>query len=296
MSEETLLISPDVVGNKTKPLEVEITRRMIMNYAAGIDDHNPWHFADDRTEGIVAAPMMAWALTWQFSVQGERLWGDNGTPKEIGPRGVHFTEEMEFSRPIVPGDKLTITGETVDLRAHRAGTYIQTRYTGIDANGEHVFTQHTGGMLRDVRCSGDIEDYQPRGIGSSVSDQPIRTLKIPIHAMAAHIYDGCADIHNPIHTSRAFALGVGLPDIILHGTATLAYAIKDITNTEGKGDPRAVKSLYASFTSMVFMPSEVELQVLGFEESDDTNSVYFQVIAADGKKAVRDGCITFKKT
>lgn len=296
MSNASLQINSDIVGTRSLPLEVEITRRMIMNYAAGIGDSNPWHFADDRPEGIVAPPMMSWGLTWKFSTEGDRLWKDRRTPPEVGPRGVHYTEEFEWVRPLRPGDKLTIEGEIVQLLAHRAGTYMKTRYVAVDASGERVFTENVGGMMRDVGCVGDIEDYVSRGPGvdADALREPARRVRIPILPLAAHVYDGCADIHNPIHTSKAFAQSVGLPDIILHGTATLAYAVREITNTEGGGNPCNVKGLYCQFTGMVFMDTEVELQVLGSRETDGLREVYFQVINADGRKAVRDGRITFR--
>ena len=209
MATTSLQVSSGVIGTRSAPFEIEITSRMIMNYAAGIGDPNPWHFADDRPEGIVAPPMMTWALTWQFAIQRQRLWGDTGIPREFGPRGVHFTEEMEWTRPLRPGDKLTIEGEIVQLLKHRAGTYVKTRYVGVDVSGERVFTENVGGMLRDVSCPDEIEEYTARGPGVGASSGPKRVVKIPIHPLAAHVYDGCADIHNPIHTSKAFALGVG---------------------------------------------------------------------------------------
>jgi acyl dehydratase len=265
---------------------------MIMNYAAAIDDPNPWHFADDRPEGIVAPPMMTWALTWPFSVGRKQYWKGHAMPPEVGPRGVHFTEEMEWVRPLRPGDKLSIVGEVIEYLAHRAGTYVRTRYVAVDAFGERVFTQNTGGMLRDVRCVDEIGEYKARGPGVDTSRGPERTVKIPIHPLAAHIYDGCADIHNPIHTSKAFAQSVGLSDIILHGTATLAFAVKNITNIEGGGDPNRVKGLYSSFTGMVFLGTEVELQVLGSRDADGQKELFFQVLNPDGGKAIRDGRVT----
>ncbi len=296
MAATSLQISSDIVGTRSLPLEIEVTSRMIMNYAAGIGDSNAWHFADDRPEGIVAPPMMTWALTWQFTTDRERYWGESRIPAEVGARGVHYTEEFEWTRPLRPGDKLTIEGEIVQLMAHRAGTYVKTRYVGVDASGEGVFTEHVGGLLRDVGCAGDIDDYVSNapGIDADASRDALRRVRLPIHPLAAHVYDGCSNIHNPIHTSRAFAQSVGLPDIILHGTATLAYAVRYITDTEGSGNPCRVRRLCCSFTGMVFMDTEVELQILGSRDTDGLREVFFQVIGQDGKKAIRDGCIAFK--
>lgn len=285
MATASLEISPEVVGARSAPLEIEITPRMIMNYAAAIDDANPWHFADDWAEGIVAPPMMTWALTWRFSTYRDEYWGDAGISAELAARGVHYTEALEWARPLRPGDRLTIEGEIVKLQAHRAGTVATIEYVGTDADGARVFTEQIGSLLRDVTCSGEIEAYPSESGGDS--ETPVRTVRLPIHPLAAHVYDGCADIHNPIHTSKAFAQMVGLPDIILHGTATLAYAVREITNTEGDADPTRVKRIGCTFTGMVFPGTEVELQVLG---SDD-GAVRFQVLDALGKKAIRNGVV-----
>ena len=295
MKTPSLQVTSDMVGSRSAPLEVEVTARMIMNYAAGIGDSNPRHFADDLPEGIVAPPMMTWALTWQFSADRLRYWGASGIPDAIAARSVHYTEELEWTRPLRPGDKLTIDGEIVQLLAHRSGTYVKTRFIGVDASGQHVFTEHVGGLLRDVRCVGDVDDYVTDAPEVDTDTSRVRTVRLPVHPLAAHVYDGCANIHNPIHTSRAFARSVGLPDIILHGTATLALAVREITNAEGGGDPNKVKRLSCSFTAMVFMQTEAELQVLGSRETEGLVEVFIQVTNHDGKKAIRHGSITFRR-
>lgn len=288
-----LEISKDIVGTRAVPLDIDITPRMIMNYAAGIGDDNPWHFADDRPEGIVAPPMMTWALTWRFSSNRAFHWPGSGISPELGSRGVHYTEELIWDRPLVPGDKLHIEGQIVELMAHRSGTCAVSEYIGTDAKGERVFTERIGSLMRGVTCAEALEEFPSGRTLFDAPAGPARTLKLPVHRLAAHIYDGCADIHNPIHTSKAFALAVGLPDIILHGTATLACAVRDITNTEGEADPRRVKKIACAFTGMVFMETEVELQVLGTRATEDATEVHFQVLNDQGQKAIRNGCVTF---
>lgn len=267
-----------------------------MNYAAGIGDSNPWHFADDRPEGIVAPPMMTWALTWQFTQNRKHHWGDSGISPELGARSVHYTEDLHWTRPLRPGDVLTIEGEIVKLMAHRSGTYVQTEYVGVDAKGDQVFTERVGGMLRGVPCSGHLEDYVERALATEAElpEKPLRTKRLPIHPFAAHVYDGCANIHNPIHTSKAFAHGVGLPDIILHGTATLAFAVREITDTEGGSDPTKIRGLSCTFTGMVYPGTEVELEVLGSRNDGQATEIFFQVLDEDGRKAIRNGRVLFQ--
>src|SRR5215831_17990681 len=54
------------------------------------------------------------------------------------------------------------------------------------------------------------------------------SAELPVAPTLAHVYSECARIWNAIHTDRAAALAAGLPDIILHGTATLALAVSAV--------------------------------------------------------------------
>ena len=166
-------------------------------------------------------------LTWQFSVHPQQYWGKSRIPGEIAACGVHYTDEFKWTRSLWPGDELTIAGKIVQLLAHRSGTYVRTRFVGVDASDQRVFTEHVRALLGDARPLRNVDDYVSKvpGIAMDTSREPVRTVRLPIYPLATHVYDGCANIHNPIHTSKAFAQSVGLPDIILHGTATLAYAI-----------------------------------------------------------------------
>jgi aryl-alcohol dehydrogenase len=50
-----------------------------------------------------------------------------------------------------------------------------------------------------------------------------------------HVKDRRGTVVGRFHTDRAVALGAGLPDIILHGTATLALAVSAVLGREGAG-------------------------------------------------------------
>ena len=64
---------------------------------------------------------------------------------------------------------------------------------------------------------------------------------VPIAREMPHAYTECASIWNPIHTERAVALGAGLPDIILHGTATWALAGRELIRKRAGGDPTRLR-------------------------------------------------------
>lgn len=288
-------ISSRYVGARIGPFDAEATGRRAMNYAAAVGDNNPHYFDDERPDGIVAPPMLSVALTWPIA---EKLWDHANVgdfPSEVMTRQVHYTEALTWHRPMRPGDKLRIGGEVAALLPHQAGTYLVVRFLAADTDGKPVFTEHTGALLRGVRCAdgGAQSGEVPEPSRSVSAHAPIWVQNISVDPLAGHVYDGCADIAFPIHTSARFARSVGLPRIILHGTATLSLALRELVNREAGGDPRGVKSLACRFTGMVFPGSTITVQLLRKETRDSEAVLDFAVLNEEGKKAISGGRLVF---
>ena len=79
---------------------------------------------------------------------------------------------------------------------------------------------------------------------------------------------------------RAYARAAGLPDIILHGTATLALSISNVLQAF-KADPLAVRRARCRFSGMVLMPNT--LQVCGVVSG---NRIFFETRNAAGELVV----------
>jgi len=232
-------ISSTFVGTPLREYTMQVTSRATMNYAAAIDDDNPLYFDDDKMH-IIAPPMFAVACTWPIS---ERIWEyieKKDLPLEIIKTQVHYTEHIRFYRPIVPGDTLLIKGTIAAITPHRAGTVIVIRFDAFDSEKYLVFTEHIGGLLRGVECTdkGKGEDELPLPQLSDNHPNVCWKKTLYIDRLRPYIYDGCTNIHFPIHTSKAFAKMVGLPDILLQGTATLAYAAREIVREECNGNAK----------------------------------------------------------
>ena len=290
-------ISSRFVGTPLRTLETGVSWRQTMNYAAATGDHNPCYFDDERKGGVMAPPMFAVAVTWPIS---EKIWDyieAEDFPKEILMTQVHYTEHLCFHRLIRPDENLTVKGRIAAILPHKAGTLVVLRYDALDGKGNPVFTEHIGGMMRGVRCTdagGGLNDL-PKNPDATPSGQALWETVIPVDPLAPFIYDGCANIYFPIHTSLKFAHAVGLPDIILQGTATLAYAIRELTNREAGGDPALLKSLHCRFTGMIFPGSAIHLQVTGVEKRDAGSLIFFHVLNHEGKKAISDGVVLLAK-
>jgi len=284
-------ISPNLVGTHLKPYCAQIKWRDTMNYAAAISDSNPLFFDDEREAGVLVHPMFSVAVTWPIIEQLSHYLDTVDIPLEVLLTQVHYTEHLIFHRQIRPDEELTIKGRIVAILPHRAGTHIVVRFQAIDQGQALVFTEYNGAMLRGVQCggAGQKEADYPK----IPDDRDVHRLRwektITIDPLLPFIYDGCTNIVFPIHTSKKFARQVGLPGIILQGTATLALAVREIIKREAEGRPLQLKEIYCRFTGMVLPGSDITLKVYEGLSHKNPGHSFFDVFNQAGEKAVSHG-------
>ncbi len=283
-------LTSDFVGASLKEYTCTVNGRWTMNYAAAIGDANPVYFNDERPEGIVAPPLYPVALTWPIVEHITDYLQADGFPQEVLFTQVHYSEHLSLHQPVTPGMKLKIKGVIAAIVPHRAGTYVVIKYDAQDAGGSRVFTEHIGAMMRGVECADGGKG------GQSIPSVPLNTGEstlwesvIPIDPLAPFIYDGCTNIHFPIHTSVQFAHQVGLPGIIHQGTATLAVSVHNILNREAGGDPRRLTTVYCRFSGMVIPGSAIRVRLTGKNKAAGGTDLFFTVFNAEEKKAISDG-------
>ena len=283
-------LTSDFVGASLKEYTCTVNGRWTMNYAAAIGDANPVYFNDERPEGIVAPPLYPVALTWPIVEHITDYLQADGFPQEVLFTQVHYSEHLSLHQPVTPGMKLKIKGVIAAIVPHRAGTYVVIKYDAQDAGGSRVFTEHIGAMMRGVECADGGKG------GQSIPSVPLNTGEstlwesvIPIDPLAPFIYDGCTNIHFPIHTSVQFAHQVGLPGIIHQGTATLAVSVHNILNREAGGDPRRLTTVYCRFSGMVMPGSAIRVRLTGKNKTTGGTDLFFTVFNAEEKKAISDG-------
>jgi len=293
MSENKLVMTSAGLGKTVEDTYREISWRDTMNYAAATGDNNPVYFDDTKPGGVIAPPMYAVAFTWPV-VTGQRVQipAEARRPKESGLRGVHATQHMLFHRLIKPGQQIKTEIKMVSIRQTRAGVHLINRITAVDNRGNKVFTEYTGSMLRGVTCTDDGGNVEELPINPDFDEasRNIWTISIPVARHAAHVYDGCTDIINPIHTSEGVAAAVDLPDIILQGTCTLALAARELVNQEADKDPGRLKELACQFSKMVIPGTTIQIQLTHRKLTEDgSKKLGFQVINSQGEIAVSKG-------
>ena len=279
------------VGTSLKTYRTFVDWRHTMNYAAAVSDCNPVYFDDERGGGIMAPPMFSAAVTWPIMADIGGYIRDATFPRELLLTQVHHTEHLQFHRPVIPGEELSVRGRIAAILPHRAGTRVVIGLEAQNAGGQPVFTEHLGAMLRGVTCLGG---------GQGEADLPVMPrpsnpmdggweANVFIEPERPHLYDGCTGIVFPIHTSPQFAHQVGLPGVILQGTATLALAAREIVNREASGDPARLEGLACRFSGMVRPGTTIQIRMVSQSKDHQGTDLFFEVWNEDGKPVLRNG-------
>ncbi|OGR27645.1 MAG: hypothetical protein A2277_15230 [Desulfobacterales bacterium RIFOXYA12_FULL_46_15] len=288
-------LTKNLVGTKLKPYQTQISPRDISNYAAAVEDNNPNYFDDEKQEGIVSHPLFPVAVTWPVLSHLERFIDSEDFPTEVLMTQVHYTEHLILHRLVRPGDRIIIHGSIKAFLPHRAGTHAVISLEAEDAAGLPVFTEIVGAMLRGVSCQeGSTAGELLLVPENDISTQILWTSGIPVDLERPYIYDGCTRIEFPIHTSPSFARMVGLPGIILQGTATLAYAVRELVNHEAGQDPGRILEIACKFSGMVRPGTDIKICCTGKKVHERYTDVFFEVLNCNKEKAIRSGYIKIK--
>jgi acyl dehydratase len=281
-------IMPSLVGQATGTISHSVDARWMMAFAASIGDFNPC-FLDTAAHRIIAHPLFPVCLEWPAILNARQLPGSETLTDAERARSIHAAHDLHLYQPIHADQQLHTQATIIGVETIKPGISVTTRLDTYNDAGHPVCRTYQLTILRDVRMiggsGGNHEDRQPSQPSPADSSVKEASFDIPIPEGLAHTYSECARIWNPIHTDRAAALATGLPDIILHGTATLAMAVSRLVNNYLDGDATRVVRIGGRFAAMVLMPNTLCLTVHGHQ----VRTLRFSVLTSDGTAAVRDG-------
>ena len=268
-----------------------LDKRFTMAYAAGISDDNEAYFNDDRAGSPKVHPCIAVSLQW-----AARFRPDQSQDPKVASFGVHASTDLVVHRPFKSGEAITTQGQLLQMRQISPGVYNVDLYRMTSSTGELVAELYYNGITRGATLIGADavvgEELPPAKVSGVVSETPLwkKEIFIPLHA--AQQYTECAQIYNPIHTEPSVAKAAGLPDMILHGSATKALALTAIIGQYFNGNPEHVTRLFGQLRGMVLMNTSIQIEVLAEQRRDDTLTLVFRVVNSDGQLAISNGVVT----
>ena len=199
----------------------------------------------------------------------------------LDARLVHAQHDLRLHTKPRPG-RVRLAGKVVAVAQKKPGVLVVFRFAAHDERGL-VSTTDFSALYRDVKLDGADRNV------AAVEDPPRHDAAlepigdVAVATTAAHIYTECARIWNPIHTDRAYARAAGLPDIILHGTATLALSVSKVVDVL-KPEVRRVR---CRFAGMVLMPSTLTVHA-----SRQGDGIAFATRDARGETVIDRGWIS----
>ena len=281
-------LSSEVVGHSTRRFRHEVDARWLMAYAAALGDTLPCYF--DTTGQLSAHPVFPVCLEWPVVLDARHVEGFATMTDDERARGVHATHDLVMHRPLRAGSAYLTESTIVGVEQRPSGAYQMTRLDTRDVHGELCVTTYQGSLSRGVQVEGGDRwlERPPTLLEPDALERLNEVYAAPVDAGLAHRYTECARIWNPIHTDRAVALAAGLPEIILHGTATLALAVSAIVEHLLDGRPERVNRVMGRFSGMVLMPTTLYVRAGQRSES----GCWFDVVC-DGSIVIKDGFLGF---
>ena len=283
------------VGDPIGPFTTALTTRDILAYSAGLGATEARYLDDARPGGMDALPFQSVSLEWPVVV-AERAANETGLSAEEVGRQVHATQDTIYNHPIFPGSEIEASGVVVEARENRAGVLTVSKLETVDReDGAPIATSWSTVIYRQTALEGDpvtLEGPPPLPVDPALplpKEVAVTTVHIPREM--PHVYTECAHIWNPVHTEREAALAAGLPDIILHGTATWALAGLEILrvyrNVDERPDAVPLERFTGRFVGMVIPGTDITIRHA--PDPSDPNIIRYEVLTEDGSHAIDQG-------
>ncbi len=277
------------VGGYTIAKSYTLDARRTMAYASSINDTNEAYFDDTREGGLNVHPAICFALQWNT-----RFRPDLPPNPRAAPFGVHAETDLRIYQPFRQNQTVTVQGQLISRKKISPGVYSVDRFKMTDSQGELLAELDYNGITRGATMNGPDREIAPSPSAPSIAslpNTPLWTEEIYIARHAGQQYTECSYIYNPIHTERSVALAAGLPDIILHGSATKAHALTSVINRHFDGDATKITRLCGQLRAMVLMDSTIQIQCMGTNTEHGELQVFYRVLNGHGEPAIANGVI-----
>lgn len=289
-------LQSSAVGTVVSSSVNSVPTRWLLPLAAVLGVDAERYVDDARPSGLEALPFICTRFEWLLQRQ-LRVHPALGLNENESRRGVHFVQDSTFVAPLRPGMNVEAKGEIREIREVRAGALIRYAYTlrNLETGTDLVRTQSIS-IYRDVHVVENAaklpEEDRPKDGDQAVDFANAECERITVSRAFPQLYTECADIWNPIHTERRVALAAGLPDIIVHGTATWALAGCALMRAYEARLERKLSRLSGKFAGNVVPPCELSVRHAP-ATSQQPGVIAFDVLGPGGQTVLSNGLAVF---
>ncbi|RDV36582.1 SDR family NAD(P)-dependent oxidoreductase [Bradymonadaceae bacterium TMQ3] len=249
----------EVVGKRFKMPPRDLNPAEMIAYAEAVDDRQARYLREDAEGGLVAAPLFAvqpllGAL--EMAMRDEELNADV-------LRLVHGEQEMTFYDVLRPGDRVSPHSEIAKVEEKSSGWLIEVRQQLMREGG--LVVEASSSLF--VRKSGDgtktINGSKKVRAGEEVRESPevVFTQEQVVAEDQPRRYAAASGDHNPIHVDEEVARAAGLPDVILHGLCTMAFAARAAVEGVAEGRVERLRRMKVRFARPVFRGQELTTRI-----------------------------------
>lgn len=271
-----------LVGKHYPPQDYGVTAEAILNYARAYNEDNPWFLAVERPGGILAPPMFGVVAGW-LSIMAAVTDSDLNVDVL---RLLHSEQDMQFFRPLVPGDIITSTATIAAIKEEVAGESLAIDVHCVNQRTELVQTIRFTALIRG-RSGRDKK--RSSATGAAPVGESLFCVRQKIDDDQTYRYAKASGDYNPIHVDEDVAKLAGLPGTIVHGLCTMAFTSKVMIDRLCDGDPRRLRRLRARFSRPVFPGQEITTAAWPLPDRDGLKIYAYETYNPDGKDVIREG-------
>jgi len=273
------------VGRSWGPVEGILDPRWTMAYAAGVGDDSPCYY-DTTAPPVAVHPVYPVSPEWSLLITD--VAADQPWSIDDALRGVHATHGLVLHRTLHAGSTFSLSATVVSLEQRRPGAYQVIRFDARDAEGHALWTSWMGTVFRGVGIDGrPVTIDTPEPVAPATGTPTSTCGEFAVSVTDAHVYGECARIWNPIHTDASVARQAGLDGVILHGTATLAKAVTQLSSGLNI-EPGDVERIACRFASPA-RPGDVLLVRIDEPQVTETTTALAFDVADSRGRLVLDG-------
>ncbi|MFX0014385.1 MAG: MaoC/PaaZ C-terminal domain-containing protein [Promethearchaeota archaeon] len=278
-------LDPNIVGRVYEGSIEIVDPDKVIAYAKATNETNSRYFESD-IEKLLIPPIFPVTMLIEPM---KRIVLDDSLNLDIF-RMVHGEHEILYYRPLKIHDQVntSIKLESIDIK--ESGDILWAKSSG-KVEEELVFEMRAGLFFRKPRK----ESKKRKETKKDKERQVIVCKQMKVTSDQSVRYAAASGDDNPIHVDRDVAMSVGLPDKILHGLCTLAFATQAIMDNLAEGDPRKVKRIKSRFSKPVFMNDTLTTEAWLLEENETCKVFGFETKNEAGEAVLKLGSIELFK-